>query len=209
MLSGFNLESLLFVIPAVIIALTFHEFAHAFVAYKFGDPTAQLAGRLSLNPLKHLDIIGTIMLVFIGFGWAKPVPINTNYFQGNRRLKMIAVSIAGVIMNFILCLISAAFLSLMSHGILPYNAGVEMFLVQLAFINAVLIVFNILPIPPLDGSKVLIELLPPKYGSKLSFLDRYGFIILIILAVTGILGKIISPLIYGVVNFCFSLFGLA
>ncbi|MGI6360935.1 MAG: site-2 protease family protein [Bacillota bacterium] len=203
-----NLEYLLFVIPAVIIALSFHEAAHAFVAYRFGDPTAKAAGRLTLNPLKHLDIFGTLALIFIHFGWAKPVPINPSYFQGNYRAKMIAVSVAGVSMNFILCLVAALFLMLINKGFLPYYEGVILFLTQLLYINAILIAFNILPIPPLDGSKVLGELLPPKYGNKLNEIGRYGFIILIFLALSGLLWKIISPLFQGIVTFCLTLFGL-
>lgn len=208
-MSVFSIENILFVIPSVIIALTFHEAAHAFVAYKFGDPTAKLQGRLTLNPLKHLDIIGTLMLIFAHFGWAKPVPINPYYLQGNRRGKLILIAVAGVVLNFILALICCLFISLMYHGYFPYNEGVHMFLLQLAFINLILVVFNILPIPPLDGSKVVLELLPPQYAEKFSFLDRFGFIILIILAISGLLGKFISPMIYGLLNFCFSLVGLA
>ncbi|MGI5891711.1 MAG: site-2 protease family protein [Bacillota bacterium] len=202
-------ERLLFVLPSVIIALTFHESAHALVAYKFGDPTAKMQGRLTLNPLKHLDVIGTLLLIFVQFGWAKPVPINPYYFQGNRRAKMILVSIAGVSMNFILALLCAFFISLMYYGHLPVNEGVQMFLMQLAFINLILVVFNLLPIPPLDGSKVLLELLPPRWSDNLSFLDRFGFIILIILAITGLLAKFILPLINGLMNFCFAIVGLS
>jgi Zn-dependent protease len=208
-MSVFSIENILFVIPSVIIALTFHEAAHAFVAYKFGDPTAKLQGRLTLNPLKHLDIIGTLMLIFAHFGWAKPVPINPYYLQGNRRGKLILIAVAGVLFNFIIALISCLLLSLMYHSYLPYNDGVQAFLLQLAFINLILVVFNILPIPPLDGSKVLLELLPPQYAEKFSFLDRFGFIILIVLAISGLLGRFISPMIYGLLNFCFSIVGLA
>ena len=101
MFLNFDLERLIYVIPAIIIALTFHEYAHARIAYAFGDPTAKNEGRMTLNPLKHLDPIGTLLLIFAGFGWAKPVPVNPFYFQGNRKRKMLLVSLGGPAMNLL------------------------------------------------------------------------------------------------------------
>ncbi|MCL0032618.1 site-2 protease family protein [Peptococcaceae bacterium] len=173
-------------IPAVVIALTFHEYAHAVVAYKLGDPTAKHSGRLTLNPIPHVDPIGMLMLFFVGFGWAKPVPVNPYNFNKPKR-DMVLVSLAGPLSNVILAIAFA-----LLFGV--FYAFGSQFLIdvveKIIWINVVLAVFNMLPIPPLDGSKILAGILPGD-SAWLNYLEQYGFIILIILLLTGILRPIL------------------
>lgn len=180
----FDLQRLAYVIPAIIIALSFHEYAHGRVAYAFGDPTAKNAGRLTLNPLKHLDPVGTLLLIFAGFGWAKPVPINPFYFGGNRKRKLMLVSLAGPLTNILEAIAGAAILSLLLHLVSGYHVVLAYFVQFLSYfvmINCVLAVFNLIPIPPLDGSKILAGLLPNDKMNIVFALDRYGFLILMLL----------------------------
>ncbi len=189
--------------PPLLLALTVHEFAHGYVAFRLGDPTAQALGRLTLNPLKHLDPLGTLAFFIFHFGWAKPVPVNAAYFR-NPRKDMLWVALAGPLVNFALAIISA----LMTKTVwlltktLPYSPLGEAILVPLnstliasVWINLVLAIFNFLPIPPLDGSRILAGLLPPDLARSYASIERYGFILIIILALTGVLSKLIIPLI--------------
>ncbi len=197
------ITQLIILAPPLLFALTFHEFAHGYVAYRLGDPTAKDAGRLTLNPLKHLDPLGTIAFFFIKFGWAKPVPVNPNYFR-NPRKDMLWVALAGPITNLALAVMSA----ILTRGIwmlasaLPYSATAEAILVPLnsmliasVWINLVLCIFNFLPIPPLDGSRILMGLLPNHLALSYMRIERFGFIILIVLAFSGVLSKVIVPII--------------
>lgn len=197
------ITELIILAPPLLFALTFHEFAHGFVAYRLGDPTAKDAGRLTLNPLKHLDPLGTIAFFFIKFGWAKPVPVNPNYFQ-NPKKDMLWVALAGPVTNLILAVVSA----MLTRGIwmlataLPYSAAAEAILVPLnsmliasVWINLVLCIFNFLPIPPLDGSRILMGLLPNNLALSYMRIERFGFIIILVLAFSGILSKVIVPII--------------
>lgn len=186
--------SLLSAVPAILVAITFHEFAHGKMASILGDPTPARTGRLSLNPLKHLDLYGTLMLLIVGFGWAKPVQVNPMYFK-DRRKGMVYTSLAGPLMNLTL----AYFAALLMAWIRPAGLGAS-FLSYLVWFNVVLAVFNLIPVPPLDGSKVLFGLLPPKMVQTILPLQRYGYIILIVLLLSGILGRIISPIIYTVIR---------
>jgi len=189
--------------PPLLLALTVHEFAHGYVAFRLGDPTAQREGRLTLNPLKHLDPLGTIAFFIFHFGWAKPVPVNPAYFR-NPQKDMLWVALAGPVTNLILAVISALMtkaLWLLAKTI-PYSALGEAVLVPLnsvliasVWINLVLCIFNFLPIPPLDGSRILTGILPPDLARSYASIERYGFILLIILAVSGVLSKLIIPLI--------------
>lgn len=224
------LEFALYRIPAVLIALIFHEWAHGFVAYKLGDPTAKSMGRLSLNPLRHLDPLGTIMMFFLGFGWAKPVPINPNYFKNPHRDDFL-VSIAGIVMNFILFLlflILTVFLNSLLwnpdvyryntlHDMLGFqNGAINVILAgygndyfqeffarpgilwavrltsQIAMVNMYIAIFNLFPVPPLDGSHIVNDLF---FKGKLFASRRVanmGFAALMLLSFTGVLGRIMA-----------------
>lgn len=197
--NNFDLYSLIYWVPAIILALTMHEYAHARMAYAFGDPTAKDAGRLTLNPLAHLDPIGTLMLVFAHFGWAKPVPINPYYFQGDRGQKIMLVSVAGPLSNILQALVGSVLLSLLVHFTISGQSKLWQLLFSFLFsyinINIVLAVFNLLPVPPLDGSKILASLLPERHMNIVFALERYGFIILIALMFLGVLSLIITPIV--------------
>jgi len=183
------------------LGITCHEVAHGYVSYLMGDPTAKLAGRLTLNPLKHLDPMGTLVLLLTQLiGWAKPVPINPAYYKDYRR-GILYVSLAGPMANFAVMTFFAVLLKILV--IYSQNPGAAdsayilrpMINIAVAgvFINAILGTFNLLPIPPLDGSKILACLLPGPMAARFMQLERYGFIILLLLAFTGGLGMILSP----------------
>ena len=194
----FSPTRMLFVIPAIIISLSFHEYAHARVAYHYGDPTAKEEGRLTLNPLRHLDVVGTLLLIFAGFGWAKPVPVNPWYLGADRKKKLMHVSIAGPLMNVLEALVGALIISLIYHFV-PYSPAANYFynfFYYFVYINITLAIFNLLPVPPLDGSKILGGLLPNEQQHIIYELERYGMAILLLLSFTGILGKIIGPIIW-------------
>lgn len=202
MIENYIREISLLIFP-VLVAVVFHELAHGYVAYLCGDPTAKNAGRLTLNPLKHLDLIGTIVfLVTRIIGWAKPVPINPLYFRNYRR-DLVLVSIAGPATNFLIAFIAGIILKLL-YGVSVHNtfiytklmlplAIILKFTVQL---NIALCFFNLLPIPPLDGSKILMAILPENLNRYYSYLEPFGFVIILILLFTNILDKILIPLIY-------------
>ena len=186
---------LLLTIPALLWALSFHEFCHGLAARLVGDPTAERYGRLTLNPLAHFDIVGTLMLLFVGFGWAKPVPINTRYFRHPRR-DLIIVSLAGVVGNILTAILSVLFLRFFGEGWynLTGRAGLTI-VIQMININMGLAAFNLIPIPPLDGSRVLEAFLPYKYMEYYYWLERYGMIILLVLLMTGTVDVIFEPII--------------
>ncbi|MBR6823800.1 MAG: site-2 protease family protein [Firmicutes bacterium] len=206
----FSPTRMLFVIPAIIIALSFHEYAHARVAYHYGDPTAKEEGRLTLNPLRHLDVVGTLLLIFAGFGWAKPVPVNPWYLGPDRKKKLMHVSIAGPLMNVLEALVGALIISLIYHFV-PYSPAANYFynfFYYFVYINITLAIFNLLPVPPLDGSKILGGLLPNEQQHIIYELERYGMAILLLLSFTGILGKIIGPIIWFFYNNLLKIVGM-
>lgn len=184
-----NPIQLLYVLPAVLLGLTLHEWAHAYAACKLGDPTAKNLGRMSLNPLAHFDPLGLLCMLLLGFGWAKPVPINPRNFKNYRRDDII-VSLAGVVMNAcIVVVFSLLFVGLVKwkYTLLYNEAFLEIFL-NIISLNTCLCVFNLIPIPPLDGSHVLENLLGRRYPHKLwTFLHRYGQYVLIALLWLGVL----------------------
>jgi len=182
-----------------------HEVAHGWVAYLFGDDTAKRSGRLSLNPLPHLDLMGTIALFIVGFGWAKPVPVNFSRLR-NSRLGLICVSLAGCLTNIIIAAIAIFLLQFQNIRMNPFAATL---LLVVARINIILGAFNLIPIPPLDGSKVLMGFLPPEAQRSLAALEPYGFFILIILLFTGLLNPVIvfvQNLILGPIHALMGLF---
>lgn len=189
----------------VLFAITVHEVAHGWVASKFGDKTALLAGRLTLNPIKHIDLVGTIivplLLLLVGnviFGWAKPVPVDARNLR-NPRVDMAIVSAAGPVSNLLMAIFWAAIAKL-GFILLSYDSWFAVPVIYMGqagiMINLVLGILNCLPIPPLDGARVLYNLLPGKMAWYLYRLEPYGFFILILLMVTGILSGILKPFIY-------------
>lgn len=197
MFGDINLQDIIIRTIAVLVAIIPHEMAHGYAAYLCGDETAKNDGRLSLNPLHHLDPIGTICLIFFKFGWAKPVMINPNNFR-DRKKGTFFVSIAGVLTNFILAIISVI---IMKH--IKLNDFVFELFMNIFWFNIVLGVFNLIPIPPLDGSKLLFSFLPPKYEYYLIKYEKYGYIILLLLIMSNNLDKILIPM----VNFMINLIG--
>ena len=170
---------ILITVVAAIISITVHEVSHGFAAYKCGDDTAKIYGRLSLNPLKHIDWIGAFCLVFFKFGWAKPVPVNQYNFR-NRKSGIIIVSLAGPVSNFVLAFVSMFLVSVLVITNYPTQI-LATFLITLVYLNIGLGVFNLIPIPPLDGSKIIGEFL--KGGAKYRYLsfERYGSLVLLLI----------------------------
>jgi len=183
-------------IPVFLLALTIHEFAHGWIAHRLGDPTARLQGRLTLNPLAHLDPIGTLAIVLIGFGWAKPVPVDHRYLNRPRR-DMMLIAAAGPLSNLVLGAVSAfcyrmiawaAFGAEWTWLVLPVRATLR----TGVWVNVVLAVFNLLPVPPLDGGRVVTGLLPLRHAISYSRLEPYGFVIIFLLFFTGIMDPVFS-----------------
>lgn len=213
------LLSLLLTLPAVLIAITFHEYAHAFAADKLGDDTPRRQGRLNLNPLKHLDPIGTIMLVFAGFGWGKPVEIEPRNFNRNVKMSVAEaiVAAAGPFMNLILAIIfSIIYFAIYKFA--PDFLLSQVGVITITLVRAVIItniglgIFNLIPLPPLDGSKIIGGFLPYNIRNWFSSHYQIFYIIFVIIWVTGIAGIIISPLISGVysgiMNIVAAMFGI-
>ena len=196
-------ENYILIIPSILLALTIHEYAHAWMANRFGDPTSKMLGRLSLNPFIHLDPIGTLMLFLVGFGWAKPVPVDIRYFVNPKRM-MLWVALAGPLSNIFLALIFCLLIVLFSTSNLMYNQNTAIIgnlLVYSLQINLALAFFNMFPIPPLDGSKILRGILSYEFDNFLNKLEQLGPIILIGIILIGYLSGfsiiwfVISPLI--------------
>ena len=177
----------LVLVPLLLYSVIAHEVAHGWVASLFGDNTAKYSGRLSLNPRVHLDPIGTLALLFVGFGWAKPVPVDYRNLSSSRRA-IIAVSLAGVATNI---LIATLAIFLLQFQIFRTSSFFAPILSITAEINIILGSFNLIPIPPLDGSRVLMEFLPYDVKYQLARLEPYGFFIIIILLMTGFLSPVI------------------
>ena len=216
MLGNFDLNQIVVMIVPLLFAVTIHEVAHGYVAYKMGDHTAMLAGRLTLNPIKHLDPMGSLILPLflkltgspVIFGYAKPVPVNFANLREFRK-GTICVASAGVLTNMILAVISAALFQMLvaaqtswAQSQLGLLAG---FLIQLlaysVIINCVLALFNLIPIPPLDGSRIVAMLLPAALRTQYSRLERFGMIIIFVLLITGPLGRLMAFFLKPVLNF--------
>jgi len=203
----------------VLLAITLHEAAHAWAANKCGDTTAKQLGRLSINPLKHIDLIGTILVpIIIGilsdfqfiFGWAKPVPVRWNRLR-RPRLDTAIVGAAGPVANLIMALLWAACMKFVTV-INPERSIVAIFILLAAqaglIVNVLLASLNLLPIPPLDGSRIITSMLSFKQEAYYRMLEPYGFLILIILIFTGILRLVVQPMVYGILYIIDSIFGL-
>ena len=202
-----NFAQLILFVPPILLALTVHEYAHGLTAFRLGDPTAKKYGRLTLNPLAHLDLVGTLALLLFHFGWAKPVPVNPSYFRNPRR-DMIWVSLAGPGANIVLALIIGVLQSfLVDSGIIGYRTIPHLMLSFTVYINLMLAFFNLIPIPPLDGSKVVGGLLPMHHLAKWEIFERFGWIVIIGLFFFGRYTGIyfFSP-IFGLSRMFFSLF---
>lgn len=195
--------SFLIIAPPILFALTVHEYAHGWMALRYGDPTAKNAGRLTLNPLSHLDPIGTLMLFLVHLGWAKPVPVNPYYLRHPKQ-DMIWVSLAGPGAN----MLTAFAFGLVIRLLLPLSGNIEigssffgiltMMIVYGLMINLSLAVFNLIPLPPLDGSKILMGLLPIEYEHRMIQLERIGPFLLIGIIVIGNLSGV--PILWGIIH---------
>jgi len=200
-----ELIDILYILPAVVIAITFHEYAHAKVAIKLGDDTPKLQGRDTINPLTHIDIFGLICLMLAHFGWGRPVQIDPRNFKKPLKGQML-VSLAGPVMNLII-----AFVSLIIHYVLLISGALTVFSANTAeaiigvvdgivLINISLCIFNLLPLPNFDGSKILLYFLPNKWKFKFLGLEKYSFLILLLIILTPIPEYIITPILMSVLN---------
>lgn len=191
-IGGF-LMNLVVGLPGIVIAMVVHEFSHARVAYALGDYTPKLEGRLTLNPAAHVDPIGLVMLILVHFGWAKPVHINPMNFSNPRR-DDILVSLAGPASNLITAFVALIILVLLAKLAVPFSEGLLVVFNMIIIYNINFAIFNMLPIPPLDGSHILRNLLPYELARQYEMLERYSFIFLIIILATPILSYVFVPL---------------
>ncbi|RFU67982.1 site-2 protease family protein [Bacillus sp. V59.32b] len=192
---AFSLEEIPFVVVVLLIAFTLHEFSHAYVAYKFGDHTAKDQGRVTLNPINHLDPLGTLLLLIAGFGWARPVPVNRYNFK-RPRLAGVLVSFAGPFSNLLLATVGLIIWHSLAAAGLSTNLPVYVYTFIHLFIqlNIVLFVFNLLPFPPLDGYRIIQDLAPDNIRAKLTQYDSYGALIFLILVITPLSQYTIQPI---------------
>ncbi len=205
----------IFAIP-VIFAITLHEAAHGYVARLFGDNTAYMLGRVTLNPIPHIDPFGTVILPLIMllipggflFGWAKPVPINFGALRNPKR-DMLFVAAAGPAANLVMIIVWAILAKIsILMGDASYALPLRLMSSAGIFVNAILMVFNLLPLPPLDGGRVAVSLLPSPYANMLARIEPYGLIVIALLLFSGALGMILGPLVNGLVNGAVTVFGL-
>ena len=209
--------SYLLTIPAALIALSVHEFAHAYAAYRLGDPTARSLGRMTINPAKHLDPLGTVCMVLFRFGWAKPVPINPRYFKDPRKGMALSCA-AGPLSNLILAVLGALLFKLtllLGNSVLPsfpneivYNFFfyLSQFFLLFHYLNLSLCIFNLIPLPPLDGSRILYVFLPPKWYFGVMKYERTIHIILLVALALGAFTGILSHAIEWLSSLIFAIF---
>lgn len=188
--------NLLLSLPGIIVAITFHEIAHGLAAESMGDHTAQMQGRLSFNPLRHLDPIGFLSMIFLHFGWARPVPVNPNNFR-NRRKGVILVALSGCLTNLLFGFLAmAAYYAVVPIG----NDYLDLVMYYMMTYNVMFGIFNLIPIPPLDGSQILAEFLPYNARIKYESFARYGMWVLLACIWLGLFGYVITPLVNGVLD---------
>lgn len=216
-MTGFFI-SLLLTLPIVLLSLSLHETAHGYVAWRLGDPTAKSLGRLTLNPMKHLDPLGFLSMVLTGFGWANPVPVNSRYFKKPRR-DIALVAAAGPVSNLLLATVFLLLLRFLGFGYLatltPKNElqfnlvyFTLLFLYYGVYMNITLAVFNLLPVPPLDGSRILYRLLPPRLYYKFMQHERVIVLVVLALLLLGPLSSLINYLTTLIMRGMFALFGM-
>jgi Zn-dependent protease len=211
--NGFDPNELLFRAIAFLIAITVHELGHAFVAYSFGDPTPKREGRITLNPIAHLDVLGTLMILFGPFGWAKPVSFNPYNFKGNKRLAKILTTLAGPVMNLIVAVLFTFFFAIYLHSFQATTAmawdsfWVHLFMAVIQ-LNLILCLFNLIPIPPLDGWWILSDLLPRSVSDQLYPISKYGPFILLLAIYLGVTSKVVFPAYYLILDALMNLFGI-
>ncbi|HUX47298.1 MAG TPA: site-2 protease family protein [Desulfosporosinus sp.] len=199
---GFDLPSIIANIPALLIGFAFHEFAHAWAADRLGDPTPRSQGRLTLNPIAHLDLFGTLMALLYRFGWAKPVMTNPQYYRGDKKRGQMLVALAGPIMNLLIAFVVMFLWFLTMHWMQgsEWSSIISIIFQSTVLMNLGLGIFNLLPIPPLDGFAVLRGILPVRFAPQLHLLEQYGMFILIFLLFTPILGTVLYPAVDGIYN---------
>lgn len=192
-------------ILALLVAIIGHEIAHGYVAYLNGDTTAKRDGRLSINPINHVDPLGLVCMVIFRFGWAKAVPINPYAFR-KRKLGMITVSLAGVVYNLVMAFIfSGVFAYLYFH---PTDSNFIQLLVEnLLWYNIMLGIFNLVPLPPLDGSKVLASFLPRSWEDKFYQYEKYAYVLLLVAIFSGAIDKVLGPILNGLINYFLNFWG--
>jgi Zn-dependent protease len=189
-------------LPGIVIGITIHEFAHAFAAWKLGDSTPKLQGRVTLNPLAHIDPVGIIALVFVGFGWGRPVQVNPFAFKTHRRLCNIITDVAGVVTNFIVAfLVTGVLMGLGVAGVLTYDGVAYTILLYIIMMNIVLMIFNLLPIPPLDGFGIITEIFDLRRFRWYQPFYQNGSLILLILIIFDIISGLLTPALTGILNF--------
>ncbi|MEG2235927.1 MAG: site-2 protease family protein [Clostridia bacterium] len=204
MLFGNNLMSIIYMIPILLLSLSIHEYAHAYVAYKLGDRSQKYQGRLTLDPLKHIDILGFISIILVGFGWGKPVCVDDSNFKDRNKGSML-VSIAGPASNLVLAVVFTLILKVLYlTGVVPNIVSTSiggtifgMFVMSIQF-NVIFAVFNMLPFPPFDGSKVLMYFLPYRWKEYMYKFEKYSFYVILVLYITGLYQYIINPFINGI-----------
>ena len=199
-----NLPLFMIALPGIVIGLSFHEFGHAFMSDRLGDPTPRAQGRVTLNPMAHFDPVGFLALMFCGFGWGIPVEIDPRRYKHPRRDELL-VSLAGVVMNLIVAIVFSFIVHFVYINV-PYDKlsdGTLMgtlfnILLQVVIVNVVLMVFNLIPVPPLDGFGIITEIFNLREKSFYYTLYNYGFPILMILLIVGVVDKILNPMVNGI-----------